>query len=223
MDLKFGIPKLKIPASCNTIKSSFNNMPDLSELDLGSGINEITRSFEKLPKLKSLNIPNSVSNINESFQELPKLEKLTFEEGIEVISQSFYETPNLKELILPNTITNINNSFNDLSSLQKLVIPNSVVNIDNHSFDGFLNIEEIYFGNEWSNIEDFNSLFVVKDGKTKKIHFPWKDIPEYRGSVDNNIIEGEANLIIYVPVGMADAYKNKWHFLSSQNVQLLEE
>lgn len=126
---------------------------------------------------------------------------------------------NITSLDIEAPITEIAENVIYSTTLKRLKLPDSLI-----SLRGIIapNIEDVFFGEGWSDLANFRELFFfTEEGQKRNIHCPWKSVPIKPDF--SKLKDQKAFLNIYVPKGMKQEYIDKWELEGSEFVSVFEE
>lgn len=116
-------------------------------------------------------------------------------------------------------ITKIDHNMIYSNTLKRIKLPSSIKLIRGLYAP---NLEEIYFGENWPDIENYQELFSYSQpGQIKKVHLPGKEVPKC--PCLNDLEDFDRKLIIYVPKGMKEEYMKQWNPDNINNIEIIEE
>ena len=205
------LTSIEIPESVVRIENSaFTLCTGLESVSLSEGLTYLGNgAFSRCSSLKNISIPNSVTTVESgAFQNCSSLESVTLPEGLTVIRPSvFAGCSSLKSVTIPPRVERIESgAFSDCSSLSSVSIPNSVTSMTWGSFANCTSLTSVTIP---ENVSEMNGAFMGCTGLKSATMLPY--YPPYQASGAFGF-EGNGSLsedlIIYVPKGRADAYRN---------------
>ena len=171
----------------------------------------------------------SVKSIKESAFQQSAITSIILPEGLETIwDNAFAYCSNLKSISIPTTLTSIGNySFYGCTSLAQIVIPDNVITLGDYVFSYCENLEYVKIGNGVETIPDSafsrcTSLKTVVLGSSVKnieisamngctsLESVYIKSNTVVGLNQNSIPSNNANLKIYVPFDLVEAYNNNY-------------
>ncbi len=113
---------------------SFENLPNLSRVEVGDAITAISFALNHVPNLESFNslvpgeivLPASTQQVSASFNGCEKIKSVVFNAALTSVYGSFRDSPQVTEVILPASVVSFN-SFN-ASPLVNFVAPGITYN-----------------------------------------------------------------------------------------------
>lgn len=124
--------------------SSFYNCSSLEYIKIPNSVMKIgTDAFYGCSSLKNIIIPGNVKSFDKILENCTSLENIVLLEGLEVIGHPYFGY-------------GVGLSFKNCTSLKSIEIPRTVFYIDADSFEGCMNLTDIYYGGSeeaWNNIK----------------------------------------------------------------------
>lgn len=167
-----------------------------------------------MPNLTSVSMGKNVKIIGHgAFFDCTFLESLPIGESVEIIGgQAFQGCHRLKSITLPESLKIIGESaFHVCTSLTSVVIPNSVTTIEGSAFESCSALESLTIGKSVNYI----GLLVVNGCSSLKLIDCKATTPPNFDSMINmgvNFKDCPSDLVVYVPCGATNAYKNHQHW-----------
>ena len=167
-----------------------------------------------MPNLTSVSMGKNVKIIGHgAFFDCTFLESLPIGESVEIIGgQAFQGCHRLKSITLPESLKIIGeNAFHVCTSLTSVVIPDSVTTIEGSAFASCSTLESLTIGKSVNYI----GLLVVHGCSSLKLIDCKATTPPNFDSMINmgvNFMECPSDLVVYVPCGATNAYKNHQHW-----------
>ena len=167
-----------------------------------------------MPNLTSVSMGKNVKIIGHgAFFDCTFLESLPIGESVEIIGgQAFQGCHRLKSITLPESLKIIGeNAFHVCTSLTSVVIPDSVTTIEGSAFASCSALESLTIGKSVNYI----GLLVVHGCSSLKLIDCKATTPPNFDSMINmgvNFMECPSDLVVYVPCGATNAYKNHQHW-----------
>ena len=161
-------------------------------------------TFQNCSSLTSITMPNSVTNIgNNAFENCSSLTNITIPNSVTNIGNNAFTGSSLTNITIPNSIISIGNYvFTNCKSLTNITIPNSVTSIGNNAFSYCSSLTNITIPNSVTSIEQF----AFAGCKLLTEIYVESTTPPTMG--EDVFFQCNAELIIYVPKGCLEAYKN---------------
>lgn len=167
-----------------------------------------------MPNLTSVSMGKNVKIIGPgAFFDCTFLESLPISESVEIIGgQAFQGCHRLKSITLPESLKIIGGSaFHVCTSLTSVVIPDSVTTIEGSAFESCSALESLTIGKSVNYI----GLLVVNGCSSLKLIDCKATTPPNFDSMINmkvNFMSCPSDLVVYVPCGATNAYKNHQHW-----------
>lgn len=167
-----------------------------------------------MPNLTSVSMGKNVKIIGHgAFFDCTFLESLPIGESVEIIGgQAFQGCHRLKSITLPESLKIIGGSaFHVCTSLTSIVIPDSVTTIEGSAFESCSALESLTIGKSVNYI----GLLVVNGCSSLKLIDCKATTPPNFDSMINmgvNFMNCPSDLVVYVPCGATNAYKNHQHW-----------
>ena len=167
-----------------------------------------------MPNLTSVSMGKNVKIIGPgAFFDCTFLESLPIGESVEIIGgQAFQGCHRLKSITLPESLKIIGGSaFHVCTSLTSVVIPDSVTTIEGSAFESCSALESLTIGKSVNYI----GLLVVNGCSSLKLIDCKATTPPNFDSMINmgvNFMSCPSDLVVYVPCGATNAYKNHQHW-----------
>ena len=167
-----------------------------------------------MPNLTSVSMGKNVKIIGHgAFFDCTFLESLPIGESVEIIGgQAFQGCHRLKSITLPESLKIIGGSaFHVCTSLTSVVIPDSVTTIEGSAFESCSALESLTIGKSVNYI----GLLVVHGCSSLKLIDCKATTPPNFDSMINmgvNFKDCPSDLVVYVPCGATNAYKNHQHW-----------
>lgn len=167
-----------------------------------------------MPNLTSVSMGKNVKIIGPgAFFDCTFLESLHIGESVEIIGgQAFQGCHRLKSITLPESLKIIGGSaFHVCTSLTSVVIPDSVTTIEGSAFESCSALESLTIGKSVNYI----GLLVVNGCSSLKLIDCKATTPPNFDSMINmgvNFMSCPSDLVVYVPCGATNAYKNHQHW-----------
>ena len=167
-----------------------------------------------MPNLTSVSMGKNVKIIGHgAFFDCTFLESLPIGESVEIIGgQAFQGCHRLKSITLPESLKIIGeNAFHVCTSLTSVVIPDSVTTIEGSAFESCSALESLTIGKSVNYI----GLLVVNGCSSLKLIDCKATTPPNFDSMINmgvNFMSCPSDLVVYVPCGATNAYKNHQHW-----------
>lgn len=200
--------------SVETIPDSFfAYCPNLKTVNI-SGKSIGNFAFEDCSSLTSVTIGNSVTSIGGgAFFNCTSLESLHIGESVEIIGgQAFQGCHRLKSITLPESLKIIGGSaFHVCTSLTSVVIPDSVTTIEGSAFESCSALESLTIG---KSVNYIGLLVVNGCSSLKLIDCKATTPPNFDSMIkmEVNFMSCPSDLVVYVPCGATNAYKNHQHW-----------
>lgn len=167
-----------------------------------------------MPNLTSVSMGKNVKIIGPgAFFDCTFLESIPISESVEIIGgQAFQGCHRLKSITLPESLKIIGGSaFHVCTSLTSVVIPDSVTTIEGSAFESCSALESLTIGKSVNYI----GLLVVNGCSSLKLIDCKATTPPNFDSMINmkvNFMSCPSDLVVYVPCGATNAYKNHQHW-----------
>ena len=187
----------------------------VSSITFGDSVEHIPSGMcAGMPNLTSVSMGKNVKIIGHgAFFDCTFLESLHIGESVEIIGgQAFQGCHRLKSITLPESLKIIGGSaFHVCTSLTSVVIPNSVTTIEGSAFESCSALESLTIGKSVNYI----GLLVVNGCSSLKLIDCKATTPPNFDSMVNmgvNFMYCPSDLVVYVPCGATNAYKNHQHW-----------
>ena len=221
---------IKNSSITDILENAFANCTKLTELCLNYAPNLKTignGAFSSCTRITSVTFPNSLISIgNSAFEDCSSLTSITIPTSITSINNyTFNNCISLTSIVIPDSVTSIGGyAFTYCTSLTNIDIPNSVTSIGNNAFAHCSSLTSCTIGSGVTSISGYAFTYC---GNLTNI-----DIPNSVTSIGNNAFDmcdvlssvivrsttprtlgsnvfdsTSDNLVIYVPSGSVDAYK----------------
>ena len=167
-----------------------------------------------MPNLTSVSMGKNVKIIGHgAFFDCTFLESLPIGESVEIIGgQAFQGCHRLKSITLPESLKIIGGSaFHVCTSLTSVVIPNSVTTIEGSAFESCSALESLTIG---KSVNYIGLLAVNGCSSLKLIDCKATTPPNFDSMINMgvNFKDCPSDLVVYVPCGATNAYKNHQHW-----------
>lgn len=167
-----------------------------------------------MPNLTSVSMGKNVKIIGHgAFFDCTFLESLPISESVEIIGgQAFQGCHRLKSITLPESLKIIGGSaFHVCTSLTSVVIPDSVTTIEGDAFASCSALESLTIG---KSVNYIGLLVVIGCSSLKLIDCKATTPPNFDSMINMgvNFKDCPSDLVVYVPCGATNAYKNHQHW-----------
>lgn len=197
------------------IFNSLSATLSVTSISFGDSVEHIPSGMcAGMPNLTSVSIGKNVKIIGHgAFFDCTFLESLPIGESVEIIGgQAFQGCHRLKSITLPESLKIIGESaFHVCTSLTSVVIPDSVTTIEGSAFESCSALESLTIGKSVNYI----GLLVVNGCSSLKLIDCKATTPPNFDSMINmgvNFKDCPSDLVVYVPCGATNAYKNHQHW-----------
>lgn len=167
-----------------------------------------------MPNLTSVSMGKNVKIIGPgAFFDCTFLESIPISESVEIIGgQAFQGCHRLKSITLPESLKIIGGSaFHVCTSLTSVVIPDSVTTIEGDAFASCSALESLTIG---KSVNYIGLLVVIGCSSLKLIDCKATTPPNFDSMINMkvNFMSCPSDLVVYVPCGATNAYKNHQHW-----------
>ena len=187
--------RVEAPGVTEIGDAAFQNCMSLETVNFGGSVQSVGKNvFYNTPSLKTVDFTGSLRSADEMAFTRSGCEYVFIPSGLERISNMmFYQCENLKSMVVPDPVESIGNfAFYECGDMERIVLPSTLQTIGEATF--------------------------VHCASLKEIYCKAKTPPTTEGDVGIFAYCDKKNMVLYVPVGSGEAYRNAMHWKSIGNI-----
>ena len=210
------ITSLDIPDSVTSMgESAFSGCTLLKELTIGGGLTKIpTYAFQRCGFIDVI-IPDNVNTIGQyAFYNCAELTSVAIPDSVTTIEKgAFNNCSSLLSVDIPSSVTIIEAStFDSCSALSSVTIPNSVNTISVYAFRACVSLPRVTIP---ENVQYLGAMAFIECSALTRVDVMAVSPPIVDG---NPFQDSSSDLLIYVPSGSLNAYKEAQYWKMWNNV-----